>query len=298
MAKASKSDFYQTVTDSIVKALESGVKPWACPWENNVAAGMSGLPYNLKSQNTYSGINVLLLWSSATENRFSSPAWLSYKQALEMGGQVRKGEKSTQIVFYKQIKKEDEQGNEEIVPIMKTYSIFNLDQIDGIQSPQVEEPKPLDTNDYEQYSHVESVIEATGANIIEKGIKAFYRPSSDIIVVPPKPLFKSAADYFSTKLHELSHWTGAKHRLDRKGGQSFGDHDYAFEELVAELSSAFLGAELSIYGDVQHESYIASWLKALNNDKRYIFKAAAQAAKSHAFIMGFSEEVETQKKAA
>ncbi|MBY7933102.1 ArdC family protein [Vibrio furnissii] len=285
MAKATKSDFYETVTNSIISALEAGVKPWSCPWETNIEAGISGLPYNLKSQNTYNGINVLLLWASATENRFSSPAWLSYKQAQEMGGQVRKGEKSTQIVFYKQVKKEDEQGKEEIIPIMKTYAIFNLDQIDGIESPVIVEPKPIDTNDYSQYSHVEQVITDTGANIIVKGIKAFYRPSADFIVMPEKHLFKSAADYFATKLHELSHWTGAKHRLDRKGGNSFGDEAYAFEELVAELSSAFLCADLSVVGEVQHASYIANWLRALKNDKRYIFKAAAQAAKAHHFIM-------------
>jgi antirestriction protein ArdC len=271
------------VTDSIIASLENGVKPWACPWD---LQGCSDMPYSFKSKAQYSGINILLLWASATEQAHKCAAWLTYKQATEMGGQVRKGEKGTQIIFYKQFNKKDQETEEEkMIPVMKTYTVFNIDQIDGIEeTPRAhnDSSEPLDFSDY---VHVDDAIKATGAKITEMGAKAFYRPSTDEIYVPPRDRFNSVADFYATTLHELTHWTGGKARLDRVKGKRFGDDAYAFEELVAELGSAFLMADFCIDGEVQHERYIADWLTALKNDKKFIFQAASFASKAHKYIV-------------
>ncbi len=277
-----KTDFYQIITDSIIASLECGVKPWACPWDME---GCSSMPYSLKSGAQYRGINVLLLWGAAVERGFTASAWLTYKQALEMGGHVRKGEKGTTIIFYKQYTKEDKStGEEESAFVMKTYTVFNLDQIDGIELAGGASMTSVQSLDFNAYAHVDEAIKATGAQIVEMGNKAFYRPSTDEIYLPPRERFNSEADFYATTLHELTHWSGAKTRLNRTKGKRFGDEAYAFEELIAELGSAFLMADFGLGGEVQHESYIASWLKALKNDKKFIFQAASAASKAHQYI--------------
>ncbi len=270
-----KADFYQEITDRIISALEAGVTPWACPWEVELA---NGLPFNASTGHFYSGMNTVLLWSSAMEQRFTSSAWLTMKQANKLGGRIRKGEKSTPLFFYSMVEKEKDDGKKEEYPMLKIYRVFNLDQIEGLSEDYVPEART---------QRVDEFVASTGAYIEHYGQKAFYRPSVDKIVMPETP-FRSTDDYYATLLHELTHWTGAKQRLDRKGGAVFGDKDYAFEELVAELGSAFLLAELGVTGTVQHDSYIASWLKALKNDKRYIFKAASQASKAHQYLVNLT----------
>ncbi|WP_394213503.1 ArdC family protein [Enterovibrio calviensis] len=271
-----KTDFYQQITNQIITALENGVKPWVCPWERS---RFNGLPYSLQSQKTYSGINVLLLWGAAAEHGYSSPAWLTYKQAKSLGGQVRKGEKGTQIVFYKTLEKETDNGDKEKIPMLRTFTVFNLDQIDDIASPEATEKHG--GGGFDALDYVEGFVASTGAIVNERGDRAFFSPSQDQITMPDRERFNQANDYYATLLHELAHWTGHKSRLDRKGGKRFGDSDYAFEELVAELGAAFMCADLGISGDVQHESYIASWLDRLKDDKRFIFKAASAASKAH-----------------
>lgn len=278
-----KPDFYQQITNQIIEALESGVKPWVCPWDKTE---QSGMPSNASSGAQYNGMNIMLLWMSATMQSFSSSSWMTFKQAKAKGGQVRKGEKGTHIFFYNMIEKKEKGADEvERYAMLKTYSVFNIDQIDGLpDSMSGHEVIASETSPVCSLEHVEHFLAATGANIVYNGQRAFYRPSTDEIVIPDLHRFSTTEDAYATTLHELTHWTGHKSRLERKKGNAFGSKDYAFEELIAELGSVFLMADLGIVGEVQHESYIANWLTALKDDKRYIFKAASQASKAHQFL--------------
>ncbi|EGI25828.1 antirestriction protein [Escherichia coli TA206] len=275
-----RTDIYQTVTDSIIEALEAGVKPWSCPWKR--APGMSGLPVNYATGVAYSGMNIMLLWCSASQKGFSDSRWMTYKQAQAAGGQVRKGERGTTAIFYTTLEKENDEGGTEHIPMLKTFTVFNLDQIDGL--PVTDEERQVAAT-FDPLPQAEALFSRSGAKIIEKGQNAFFMPATDEIWLPERHLFNDAANFYATGLHELVHWTGAKDRLNREMKGKFGSESYAFEELCAELGSAFLMADLSIEGEVQHESYIASWLKALKNDKRYIFRAASAASKAHRFLM-------------
>lgn len=281
-SKTSKPDLYQTVTDSIIEALEAGVKPWVCPWER--VAGMSGLPANYATGTAYSGMNIMLLWCSAAKQGFSDSRWLTYKQAQAAGAQVRKGERGTVAIFYSTLEKENEAGEVEFIPMLKTFTVFNVDQIDGL--PLSAEPTATEAT-FDPLPQVESLMQRSGAKITERGQAAFYTPSSDEIFLPERGRFADAANFYATSLHELVHWSGGKSRLNREMKGGFGSEGYAFEELIAELGSAFLMADLGVVGEVQHESYIASWLKSLKNDKRLIFKAASAASKAHRYLMDF-----------
>ncbi|MFP1904583.1 ArdC family protein [Lonsdalea quercina] len=275
-----KTDIYQTVTDSIITALEAGVKPWVCPWQR--VPGMSGLPSNFATGVSYSGMNITLLWCSASKQGFSDSRWMTWKQAQAEGGQVRKGQHGTTAIFYTTLEKESEEGEIAHIPMLKTFTVFNVEQIDGLPLT-AEAVSPVET--FEPLPQAEKLFHNSGAIIIEKGQNAFFMPSTDEVWLPERRLFSDAANFYATGLHELVHWSGAKKRLNREMKGKFGSADYAFEELCAELGSAFLMADLRIVGEVQHESYIASWLKALKNDKRYIFKAASAASKAHRFLM-------------
>ena len=286
--KVTTVDFYQTVTDRIIEALEQGVKPWVCPWDKTFNGG---LPMNFQSKKSYNGVNIMLLWMSASAQGFQRCEWLTYKQAQELGGQVRKGEKGTQITFYKtlEIEKENQKGEKETdkIPMLKTFTVFNVEQIDGLTLPPLPTTQENDEENggFEALEHVETFIKNTEAKLTERGVQAFFCPSTDEVVMPTRDRFTKAADFYATALHELTHWTGGKKRLDRKQSGGFGSQDYAFEELIAELGSAFAIADLGVIGEYQHDSYIESWLTALKGDKRYIFKAAAQASKAHQFLV-------------
>ena len=275
-----KTDIYQTVTDNIISALEAGVKPWSCPWQR--VPGMSGLPSNYATGTAYSGMNIMLLWGSASEQGFNDSRWMTYKQAQAEGGQVRKGEHGTTAIFYATLEKESEDGEIVQIPMLKTFTVFNVQQIDGL--PLTTETISPDAT-FDPLPEAENLIRKSGANIIEKGQNAFFQPSTDQVWLPERHLFSDAANFYATGLHELVHWSGGKKRLNREMKGKFGSADYAEEELVAELGSAFLMADLGIVGEVQHESYIASWLQALKNDKRYVFKAVSAASKAHSYLM-------------
>lgn len=302
--KTAKVDIYQVVTDKIIKSLENGVKPWSCPWDRTQ---VSGLPMNFSTKSAYSGVNVLILWSEAVEQGYQSNQWLTYNQAKKLGGNVIKGNKATSIVFYKPIEVEDrETGEKEMIPMLKTFAVFNLDQIENIEKP-VLAPKIEIVNkpDFTDNLEAEKVIAATQVKINHVGQQAFYRPSTDEINMPPKTAFNGANgsnDYYSTIFHEITHSSAHKTRLDRSMKGSFGSADYAFEELIAELGSAFCCADLGIFGGeyADHASYIASWLKKLNEDKKFIFKAAAAAAaaKAHRWIFKIDEPCNKEVKKA
>lgn len=278
---SSKTNVYQTVTNSIIESLERGVKPWVCPWKCKGA--VSGIPSNFSTGKAYTGMNIMLLWCSAAKHGFQDPRWLTYHQATEQGAQVRKGETGTTGIFYKTLEKENDAGELERIPMLKTFTVFNIEQTDGLNLDEEIGPQPV--TEFDPLPDVEALFQRTGANINERGQQAFYQPSTDEIWLPERHLFADAANFYATGLHELVHWTGAKSRLDRGKGGKFGSESYAFEELIAELGCAFLMADLGVSGEVQHESYIASWLKTLKDDKRYIFQAASAASKAHRFLM-------------
>lgn len=276
-----KADIYQQVTDSIVSLIEAGKLGNGISWAQDSAKGM---PINLKTKAAYRGINTLILWSAARANGYASNSWLTYKQATDLGGQIRKGEKGELCVFFKMLEIADKKTEEERqVPMASPFWLFNLNQIDGIEGA----VSQIARSEWEQNESAEHILKSSGAKITEQGQKAFYRPSTDEITMPERGRFASGKDFYSVALHELTHWTGAKHRLNRDFSGRFGSQAYAFEELVAELGAAFLNAEQGFAGSMipDHAQYIDSWLKLLKSDKRAIFTAASQASKAHSFIM-------------
>lgn len=307
-----KADLFQVVTDKIIAALEKGTSPWRKPWKT-VAGGhagtMRGLPANAVTGRAYSGINVLLLWIDAADKGFTSHRWLTFKQALDVGGNVRKGEKSTLVTLFKPFEKKetdeqgkplfDDQGNAVVSQrnFMTSFHLFNVEQCENLPEKLLmpvsvtggAEDTP-EQDDIERIQRAEQVVTCSGVPVVHRyQDRAFYSPCADRITMPEAVQFTCPADYYSTLLHELVHSTGHLSRLAREGITSstrrFGDPVYAFEELVAEIGSAFLCAELGIQGDVQHESYIASWLKALKEDKKAIFQASRFAREAFEYLI-------------
>lgn len=270
-----RKDIYQTVTDNIITALEAGVKPWSCPWQR--VCVMSSLPSNYATGVAYIGMNIMLLWSSASKQGFSDSRWLTYKQAQAAGGQVRMHERATTAIFYTTLEKENDAGEVEHLPMLKTFTVFNVQQIYGLLALTTETITPEAT--FDPLPLAENLFRKSGANIIEKGQNAFFSPSTDEVWLPERHLFSDAANFYATGLHEFVHWSGGKKRLNREMKGKFGSADYAEEELVAELGSAFLMAELGIVGEVQHESYIASWLQALKTTSAMFSKRPAPLPK-------------------
>ena len=268
---------YQDVTNSIIEQLENGAIPWVKPWRADSSADK-----NLLSQKPYQGINRLILGLSGMVNKYDVPVWASYKQWESIGGNVRKGEKGTRIVFFSKVDKENKQtGDKESYSVLKAYWVFNASQIDGIDIvPAATVDKPFTPIEY-----AETRIVKTGAALSHGGDAAFYAPSVDRIQLPNKGTFNSEANYYATAFHELVHWTGAKHRLDRNLEKGrFGNPAYAFEELVAEMGAAFLCNDYGIQGELRHAGYIQSWLKALRDDSKAVFKAAALAQKAADYL--------------
>jgi len=268
---------YQDVTNSIIEQLEKGAIPWVKPWRADSSADK-----NLLSQKPYQGINRLILGLSGMVNKYDVPVWASYKQWESIGGNVRKGEKGTRIVFFSKVSKENKTtGDTESYSVLKAYWVFNASQIDGIDIvPAATVDKPFTPIEY-----AETRIVKTGAALSHGGDAAFYAPSVDRIQLPNKGTFNSEANYYATAFHELVHWTGAKHRLDRNLEKGrFGNPAYAFEELVAEMGAAFLCNDYGIQGELRHAGYIQSWLKALRDDSKAVFKAAALAQKAADYL--------------
>ena len=275
-----KIDIATVVTQRILHSIETGeFEKFIQSWSTRQASH----PVNFLTGKPYSGVNVWLL--GMTE--FSRPEWLTYKQATELGGQVRKGESATLACFYAPMvsSKEDENGNRKSYSLLRHFNLFNVEQVDGLTLPDLPElPKPSGS---EMAVFLRGRAEDLGVGLRHSGDSAYYERIADRVTMP-STAFVSDSAYSSVLAHELIHSTGAPHRLNRKKGEKFGDSDYAFEELVAELGSAFLCAEFGIssaYG-CQHESYLASWLKALGNDNKAFFKASRQADKAFQLMMG------------
>ena len=272
---------YQQVTDKIIAELESGNLPsWVKDW-----SGDAGTDCNVITKKTYNGINTIILGMSG----FKSQYWGTYKQWLSLGAQVTKGSKGTHIIYYSPVErgsKITEAGEvKEYSYILKSYTVFNAEQVTGWEAPAAPMPKP-----FNNIFAAEVLALKSGAVIQHGGDKAYYSPSQDFIAMPHKSQFNSEAGYYATLMHELTHWSGHKSRLNRDLSGRFGNEAYAAEELIAELSAAFLCARLGIAGELRHSSYIASWLRVLKNDNKAVFKAAALAQKAADYLAGFAGE--------
>ena len=303
-----KSDVYSRVTDKIIADLERGNLTWLQPWQAGHKAGPVSRPLRAGGI-PYRGVNVLMLWAAAMEKGYSCPLWLTYKQASELGGQVRKGEKGSLVVYANRITKtatDDKGADVEIeIPFMKGYTVFNAEQIDGLPAHFTATVQPLN-NEIQRLDAVERFFESTKATIRHGGNRAFYSPALDLVQMPELASFRDAESYYATRAHEMTHWTRHETRLNRDFGRKrWGDAGYAMEELVAEIGAAFLCADLGITPETRedHAAYVASWLKVLKDDKRAIFTAASHAQKAADYLnglqpQGVAESEEEEQRAA
>lgn len=290
-----KQDVATKVTEAIVAALESGVAPWAKPWKSDGTASPLGMPTNYATARAYRGINILLLWAAGLERGFKDTRWLTFKQALDMGGHVKKGEKGTHVVLWKTGTRteEGEDGEETTKKTLyaREYVVFNVEQCEGFQLEKLDSGKPADVD------AVLALVSEAGAVVVHGGNRAAYMPAMDIITMPHQDTFTDVGAYQSILLHEAGHWTGHPSRKARDFSGRFGSEAYAFEELVAELTSAMTCAHLGVQGRLQHVEYIGNWLKVLKGDKHAIFTAARLAQEAAEYLLGTARQEEAEESA-
>ena len=288
MTNAIHTDLYARVTNRIIDDLAKGVRPWLKPWTEGKASGQSALPRR-HNGTPYKGVNILLLWGAALDSGFASTTWMTYRQAAELGSQVRKGERGSLVVYADRvIRTEQGEAGEEVersIPFLKGYTVFNADQVDRLpasyyvaSAPEGLPCGPLPT--------AEAFFARSGARFLHGGDRAFYSPARDCIQLPPVAAFRDAESYAATKAHELIHWTGHGERCAREFGKRFGDTAYAREELVAELGAAFLCSSLALTPEPRedHAAYLGHWLSVLKADKRAIFSAASHAQRAADYL--------------
>mgnify|MGYP000964830601 CR=1 FL=1 len=292
-----KRDMYQEVTDRIIALLEAGTVPWAKEWASIPG---DGIPMNAISNRPYSGINVLLYWISGSKG-YSQPRYLTYNQARAAGGHVRKGERGETVILYKPLKIKDKATQEEkTIPLIRGFTVFNVEQCEELPDNVINgKPVPARNKD-ERNSLADEFVKSTGADFREGKGAPMYVPSKDFITTPSFKAFNDAESYYATTFHELAHWTGHKNRLDRNMSGRFGTDSYAMEELVAELTSAFLCAEFGFNKENRSASYLASWIKVLKSDKKAIFSITSQAQKAADYLRGkaLADEQEEMEEAA
>lgn len=271
-------NIHKEISDKIVAAMEQGKLPWIKPW-----SGMGGasMPRNAVTRRAYSGANVPLLWLASEANGYTSNRWLTYKQAQELGGNIRKGEKATMVVYASTFERMNDKGEKENIPFLKAYSVFALEQCDGLEA-MIEKPKAL--NPDQRDAETDAFLASTLADIRHGEGRAYYRHADDFIMLPPFETFKSGVGYYETALHELVHWSGHESRCNRQFGKRFGDKAYAAEELVAELGAAFMCAEFGYDAVTQHAAYIQSWIDMLKDDPRAFVTAASKASQAVEYL--------------
>jgi antirestriction protein ArdC len=254
------------------------------------------MPRSAASRKFYSGINILILWDAVIRRGFAAQEWLTFRQALSLGGHVRKGERGTVICYAdsfipKAERERVQTGGDDPsrVPFLKRFTVFNVEQCEGLPAHIV--PQPPIYPETEKHPEAEALISGSGATIREAGGEAFYHLGEDFIRLPPRGSFLTPADFYCTALHELGHWTAHPTRLKRDLTGRFGSTAYAREELIAELTSAFLCAHLGIIPQVRHADYLANWLAVLKSDNRAIFHAASQASNAADFVLAIPQQV-------
>lgn len=294
-ARGDRTNLYSEITDKIIAELETGRVPWVQPWGTTAANAPLGLPKNASTDRQYSGINVLLLWGAVIERGFSGQGWLTFRQALSLGGNVRKGERGTTVVYADRFVPEDEKRraretgeDAQATPFLKRFTVFNTDQCENLPEDVATAALPVPTGLIEP--RVEALIAATGIDFRIGGNRAFYLPAHDYVQVPPPQAYFEPINWHRTALHELGHASGAPHRLNRDFSGSFGSKKYAFEELIAEINAAFCCASLGITPTVRHADYIGSWLEVLREDNRAIVRAASQASKAADWLLAFAPD--------
>jgi len=277
-------DLYNKITSQITELMQQHGSDWTRPWTST-----AGGPSNALTGDHYKGINTLLLNLEAHGKGYSQPYWATFKQWRMKGGSVRKGQRGTLCVFYKPIVIEQPNESIKTVPVMKHFFLFNADQVDGIEIPETEESVAIQDRNHA----VDGLLNCTGAIIHETGSRAYYSPSKDHICIPPLSAFSSSEMFYSTLLHELSHWSGHPTRLNREEGMQsrFGSSAYAMEELVAELASAFLSIQLKVSHEPRkdHAQYLNSWLQVLDQDPKAFSSAASKAQRVSDYLLRFHE---------
>jgi antirestriction protein ArdC len=282
-----KRDLYAEVSARIIAELEAGAAPWVRPW--SATAGQN-VPQNAVTGRPYSGCNVILLWLARSRG-WLTPRFLTFKQAIEAGGNVRKGEHGTKVFFVKQLRIEEGDGEDadaRLIPMMREYTVFNVAQCENLPES-INAGRPMrvrnpDTRDV----LADEFLRSTGADIREGHGEAYYVPSHDFVSIPAFEAFKGADHFYNVAFHELTHWTGRKSRLDRDLKNRFGSREYAAEELIAELGAAFLCAEFGFDGDVRSAGYIATWIELLKADKRAFFTACNRASQAADYLRGLA----------
>ena len=287
-----RASLYDDITGKIIAELEAGRVPWVQPWGTAAAKAPLAMPKNAATARQYSGINVLILWGAVIEHGFPAQSWLTFRQALSLGGNVRKGEHGTTVVYADRFVPDDEKrraretGEEAAaIPFLKRFTVFNAAQCENLPAEVAAVAPPPLPGLIEP--RVEALIRATGVDFRIGGNRAFYAPSADFVMVPPPQAYFEPINWHRTALHELGHASGHPSRLGRDLGGAFGSKKYAFEELVAEMNAAFCCASLGIVPTVRHADYIASWLEVLREDNRAVVRAASQASKAADWILGF-----------
>lgn len=299
-AGESRANLYDEITDKIIAELEAGRVPWVQPWGTAAAKAPLAMPKNASTGRQYSGVNVLTLWGAVIEQGFTGQSWLTFRQALSLGGHVRKGERGTTVVYADRFIPDDEKkraadsGEEaQAIPFLKRFTVFNTDQCDELpdEIATVAPPPPPGVIE----PRVEALIKATGIDFRIGGNRAFYVPCADYVQVPPPAAYFEPINWHRTALHELGHASGHHSRLNRDLSGAHGSKKYAFEELIAELCAAFSCASLGIAPTVRHADYIGSWLEVLREDNRAIVRAASQASKAADFVLGFLPDEHAQR---
>ncbi len=291
-------EIYCTITNQFIRALYEGAPPWIRPWRRINCS--YGRPMNALSGRKYSGINIPILWSAASTKKYDHDLWLTFKQVSRLNGRVRRGQKGTLVVMYRQVqipkrnvdgialKGDNGQQLMSTIKLMRGFTLFNIDQCSNLPDKILQSTD--DTNQstkWDSHAAAEELVQSTGANICHHGNNACYYPRNDQITIPPRTSFATTGGYYSTVLHELVHWTGSHKRLARPGITSDWIRDspeYAFEELVAEIGAAYLCADLGIPGRLRHEGYVLSWIKSLEHDPRAIFRASNLASQAASYI--------------
>jgi antirestriction protein ArdC len=290
-----RTSLYQEITEKIIAELEAGRVPWVQPWGTAAAKVSVSMPKNAATQRRYSGINVLILWAAVIERGFAGQSWLTFRQALRLGANVRKGEHGTTVVYADRFTPDEERRRAErdgdepnAIPFLKRFTVFNTDQCENLPEALTTGPAPVPEGLI--LPHAEALIAATRADFRIGGERAFYSPSHDFIQVPRPEAYFEPINWHRTAVHELGHWSGHSSRLGRDMSGGFGSAIYAKEELVAEMTSAFLCASLGIVPTVRHADYIGSWLEVLRDDDRAIVHAASAASKAADYLLAFRPE--------
>lgn len=287
--RTERPSLYKTVTDRIISELREGAAPWVRPWS---VLG-DPFPRNGLTGRAYQGNNILLLLLAAEDNGYTSNEWFTYLQAKEAGGQVRGGERGTHILKAGRMDSKDKDEQEAPADgkqdqrrrtFVKTYVVFNREQVDGLP----EKPKAPSLPETERIARAEAFVRATGATITQHASRAFYAEDLDAVGLPPFERFRSGAHYYATAFHELVHWSGAAHRLDRLPPARRDTPEYAREEMIAEIGAALLCARFGIDGDLRHPAYIASYIANMESDEAAFFRAATAARHAVAYLLDLS----------